>query len=132
MKQAVDNVSPLNLSLVMKEMSVAPILARAILREQNGGKNDMKQGSLEYPLTNPSNKEGRRVRDDEECLQDNAKRMENLWMGIKIRGSGNEQKEGRVSHMIFADKCCLFAETKVQTLKKLGDATTNLEKRGLD
>ena len=39
--QAFDNVSPQNLSLVMKEMGIAPILASAILREQIGGKNDV-------------------------------------------------------------------------------------------
>ena len=41
MKQAFDNVSPLNLSLVMKEMNIAPTLAGAILREQIGGKYDV-------------------------------------------------------------------------------------------
>ena len=34
MKQAFDNVSLENLSLVMKEMEIAPTLAGAILREQ--------------------------------------------------------------------------------------------------
>ena len=40
-KQAFDNVSPLSLSLVMKEMGIAPVLAGAILREQIGGKYDI-------------------------------------------------------------------------------------------
>ena len=40
-KQAFDNVSQENLSLVMKEMEIAPALAGAILREQKGGKYDM-------------------------------------------------------------------------------------------
>ena len=40
-KQAFDNVSPLNLSLFMKEMDIAPILAEAILREQIGGRYDI-------------------------------------------------------------------------------------------
>ena len=40
-KQAFDNVSPLNLSLVMKEINIAPTLAGAILREQIGGKYDV-------------------------------------------------------------------------------------------
>ena len=35
-KPAFDNVSPENLSLVMKEMGIDPILARAMLREQIG------------------------------------------------------------------------------------------------
>ena len=40
-KQAFDNVSSENLSLVMKEMGIDPILARAMLREQIGGKYDI-------------------------------------------------------------------------------------------
>ena len=40
-KPAFDNVSPENLSLVMKEMGIDPILARAMLREQNSGKYDI-------------------------------------------------------------------------------------------
>ena len=36
-KQAFDNVSPESLSVVMKEMGMAPMLAGAILREQIGG-----------------------------------------------------------------------------------------------
>ena len=84
MKQAFDNVSPLNLSLVMREIGIAPVLAGAILREQIGGKYDncfqetrisdipfdksIKQGGKESPcLFNLMMKQ---------CLQDNAKRME--------------------------------------------------------
>ena len=40
-KQAFDNVSPEKLSWVMKEMGIDPNLARAILREQTGGKHDI-------------------------------------------------------------------------------------------
>ena len=40
-KQAFDNVSSENLSLVMKDMKIAPVLAEAILREQAGGKCDI-------------------------------------------------------------------------------------------
>ena len=40
-KQAFDNVSPESLSLIMKEMDVAPMLAGAILREQIGGRYDI-------------------------------------------------------------------------------------------
>ena len=40
-KQAFENVSLENLSLVMKEMIIAPVLAEAILREQIGGKYDI-------------------------------------------------------------------------------------------
>ena len=41
MKQAFDNVSLENLSLVMKAMDIAPVLPGAILREQIGGKYDI-------------------------------------------------------------------------------------------
>ena len=40
-KQAFDNVSPVSLSLVMREMGSTPILAGAILREQIGGRYDI-------------------------------------------------------------------------------------------
>ena len=40
-KQAFGNVSPENLSLVMKELKIVPVLAEAILREQIGGKYDI-------------------------------------------------------------------------------------------
>ena len=40
-KQSFDNVSPLNLSLVMKEMSIAPILAGAVVKEQIRGRYDI-------------------------------------------------------------------------------------------
>ena len=64
-KQAFVNVSPLNLSLVMKEMNIDPTLAGALLRERIGSKYDvcfpemrvssiscdksMKQGGKESP-----------------------------------------------------------------------------------
>ena len=41
MKQACDKVSPENLSLVMKEMDIAPLWAGAILREQIDGTCDI-------------------------------------------------------------------------------------------
>ena len=53
-------------------------------------------------------------------------------MGIKIRGSRTDQEEESVSHMIFADNCHHFAETRVQILKMLSDAAGNLKKGGLD
>ena len=40
-KQACDKVSPGNLSLVMKEMDIAPVWAGAILREQIDGTCDI-------------------------------------------------------------------------------------------
>ena len=44
-----------------------------------------------------------------------------LWMGIKIRNSGARHEEGRVNHMIFADNCYFFAESKEQILKMIGN-----------
>ena len=64
-KQASDNVSPENLSLVMKEMGIDPILASGFWESRLEASMTLaprKQGSLEYLLTVPSNTEGRRVR----------------------------------------------------------------------
>ena len=41
-------------------------------------------------------------------------------------------KEERVSHMSFADNCYLFAATKSEMLKMIGDAAGNLQDRGLN
>ena len=64
-KQAFDNVSPENLSLVMKEMDIALVLAGAISREQIGGKYGIcfqETRISGIPLKSPLNSEGRRVR----------------------------------------------------------------------
>ena len=53
-------------------------------------------------------------------------------MGVKMRNSEVQQKEDRVSHMMFADNCHLFAESKEQISKMLRDATEELRQRGLD
>ena len=55
-----------------------------------------------------------------------------LKMGVKMRKSEVRQEEDTVSHMIFADNCHFFAESKEQYLKIIGDATEELKKRGLD
>ena len=93
-KQSFDNVSPLNLSLVMKEM-IAPILAGAIVREQVGGRYDIcfqetrtscipfdwsiKQGGKESPcLFNLMMKSVfRRIQ----------KEWDDQQLGVKIKGS---------------------------------------------
>ena len=92
-KQAFDNVSPESLSLIMKEMDIAPMLAGSILREQLGGRYDIcfqetrvsgipfdksiKQGGKEGPsLFNMMMRWKREPvslqHDDEECLQTTA------------------------------------------------------------
>ena len=139
-KQAFDHVSPENLSLVMKEMDIASVLAGSFLREQIGGKYDIcfqetrisgipfdtsiKQGGKESPcLFNLM------IRSVFRTLQ---QKWHVLRMGVKTRKSGAQQQEDRVSHMIFADNCYLSAVSKEQILKLIGDATEELKKRGLD
>ena len=139
-KQSFDNVSPEYLSLVMKEMNIAPVLIEAILREQIGGKYDIcfqetrisgipfdksiKQGGKESPcLFNLM------MRNVFRALQEERKV---LRMDVKTRNSVGPQEEDRVSHMIFADNCYLFAESKEQISKMIGYATEELRKRGLD
>ena len=112
-KQAFDTVSPENLSLVMKEMNIAPVLAKAVSREQIGGKYDIwfqetrisgihvdksiKQGGKESPcLFNLM------MRSVFRALQEEWKV---LRVGFNTRNSGGRQEEDRVSHMIFADNC---------------------------
>ena len=55
-KQAFDNVSPESLSLMMKEMDIAPVLAGAILREQIGRYDFCFQETVGYPLTSRSSR----------------------------------------------------------------------------
>ena len=82
-KQAFDNVSPENLSLVMKDMGTAPVLAEAIMREQIGGKYDICFQEKDFwdalRQVHQTTREGESVLvqlDDEERLQDFARRME--------------------------------------------------------
>ena len=130
-KQAFDNVSPENLSVVVKEKKIAPVLAEAFLRGQIGGKyvtfaskrrisgipivKSIKQGGKERPCLFTLMK-----RSVFRALQEKCKV---LRVGVKTRNSVGRQEEDRVSHMIFADNCYLFAESKEQILKMIGDAT---------
>ena len=139
-KQAFDKVSPENLSLVMTEMGIDPILARAILREQISGNYDI--CFQETRITGiPFDKSIKQGGKEISCLfnlmmtsvfRTTQEEWKNLRIGTKIRGSRTDQEEGRVRHMIFADNCYLFAETEDQISKMLGDAAGNLKKRGLD
>ena len=120
MKQAFDNVSPLNLSLVMREIGIAPVLAGAILREQIGGKYDncfQETRISDIPFDMSIKQEGK----ESLCLfnmmmksvfRTMQKEWKNLRIGIKIRGSEADHEEDRGSHMIFTDNCYIFAETK--------------------
>ena len=40
-------------------------------------------------------------------------------MGVKISNSVGRQEEDRISHMIFADNCYLFSESKEQIIKMI-------------
>ena len=66
MKQACDKVSPEELSLVMKEMDIAPVWAGAILREQVDGTCDIRFQERRISgipfMISPSNREEGRVR----------------------------------------------------------------------
>ena len=53
-------------------------------------------------------------------------------MGVKIRNSVGRHEENRISHMILADNCYLFAESKEQIMKMIEDAIEELKKKGLD
>ena len=49
-----------------------------------------------------------------------------------MRTGEGQQEEYRVSHMIFADNCYLFAASKEEIRKMIADTTEELRKRGLD
>ena len=49
-----------------------------------------------------------------------------------MRNIDVRQKEFGVSHMIFTDNCCLFAESKEQLSKMIVDASEELRKGVLD
>ena len=40
-------------------------------------------------------------------------------MGVTIRNSDGQEEENRVNHMIFADNCYLFTESKEQIVKMI-------------
>ena len=118
--QALDNVSPENLSLVMTEMDIAPVLAGAILREQVGGTYDIcfsKTRISRIPFDRSIQQGGK----ESPCLfslmmRGVFRKLQEKWrgfrMGVKMKNSEVQQKEDRVSHTIFADNCYLSAESK--------------------
>ena len=53
-------------------------------------------------------------------------------MEVRMRISEEQQEEYRVSHMIFADSCYLFATSIEEIRKMITDTTEELRKRGLD
>ena len=66
--------------------------------------------------------------DDESCFQKDSTKNGTIsnWES-RLRGT----EEGRMSHLIFADKCFLFAENK-QMLKMVGDTAEDPKKRSLE
>ena len=139
-KQAFDTVSPENLSLVMKDMDIVPLLAGAILRDQMGDKYDI--CSQETRISGiPFDKSIKQGGKEISCLfnlmiRSVFRTLQEKWnmlrMSGKMRKSEVRQEEDRVSHMICAENCYLFAESKEHTLKMIADATEELKKRGLD
>ena len=121
LKQAFDIVSSKNLSMVMKEMDIAPVLGGAILREQIGGKYDIcfQETRISGIPFDKSIKQGGKesscmfklmMRSVIRVFKEERKRMR---MGVKIRNSVRRQEEDRISHVIFADNCYFFfAESK--------------------
>ena len=49
-----------------------------------------------------------------------------------MRTGEGQQEEHRVSHMIFADTCCLFAASEEEIRKMIADTSEELRRRGLD
>ena len=104
-KQAFDNVAPLNWSLEMKEMNIAPVLAGAIFREQIGGKCDIcfqETRISSIPLDRSIRQGGK----ESPCLfnlmmKSIFRKIQREWdgqqLGVKMSGS----EEERMSHMIF-------------------------------
>ena len=53
-------------------------------------------------------------------------------MGVEIKNSVGKHEEDRIHHMIFAENCYLFAESKEQIVKMIEDAIEEQKKKGLD
>ena len=135
-----DNVSPESLSLIMKEMDTAPMLAGAVLSEQIGRIYDIcfqetrvsgipfdksiKQSGTESPSLFIV------------MMRGVFKPLQEKWkeekMGVGMRKGEGQQEEYKVSHMIFADTCYLFATSKEENRKMIADTTEELRNRGLD
>ena len=49
-----------------------------------------------------------------------------------MRTGEGQQEEHRVSQMIFADTCCLFAASEEEIRKMIADTSEELRRRGLD
>ena len=139
-KHASDTVSMDNLSLVMKEMKIALVLAEAILREQIEGKYDIccQETSISGK---PFGKSIKREGTESPCLfnllirsvfRTSQEEWKRIRMGVKIRNSIGRQEQGRVNQMIFAGNCYLFAESKEQIVKMIEDPTEELKKNGMD
>ena len=89
-----------------------------------------KQGSLGYPLDKSIKQGGK----ESPCLVNLMMRgvfrtYDDKWsvlrLGVKMRNSEVRQQEDRVSHMIFAGNCFLFAESIEQILKMSGTPLRN-------
>ena len=52
-------------------------------------------------------------------------------IGVRMRTGEGQQEECRVSHMIFADDCCLFAASKKEIRMIIADTTEELSRTDL-
>ena len=119
-KQVFDNVSPASLSLIMKEMDIAPMLAGAILREQIGGRYDIcfqETRVSGIPFDKSTKQDGKESPSLFNVMMSGVfKPLQEKWkeerMGVKMRTGEGQQEEYRVDLMIFADNCYLFASSK--------------------
>ena len=57
---------------------------------------------------------------------------DNEKMGVEMSTNGGQDSECRVSHMIFADNCYVFAASKEEIEKMMEDTTEELRRRGID
>ena len=90
-----------------------------------------------YPLIGQSSKVGRKAQPCSTLIMGSVfKPLQEKWkeekMGVRMRTGEGQQEEYRVSHMIFADHCYLFAASEEEIRKMIADTTEELRKRGSD
>ena len=105
-------------------MSFAPKMAGAILREQIGGRYDFcfQQGGKESPcLFNLV------MKSIFKTLQE---KWQEVQMEIRTQRNWHQHERDRITRMIFADNCYIFAEKREQMLNIIEDATLGVEKKG--
>ena len=140
MKQAFDNVSPLNLSLVnegnehcseigwsdFEEADLRQVMTITSKRDNLGHSFDksIKQGGKESPcLFNLV------MKSIFKTLQE---KWQEVQMEIRTQRNRHQHERYRITRMIFAHNCYIFSEKKEQMINTIEDATFVLEKKGLE